>query len=468
MKKLNLLLLKAFIGPFIATLFITNFLLLMIWFWKWLEDIVGKGLEISLILELVGYASLNQIPMSLPLAMLLSSIMTFGKLGETVELTALKALGVSMFRVMQPLIIVTVVFTLTAFYINDSVLPKTNTKLKNLLQDITSKKPELSIPEGVFYKGLEGYTIRVGKKNEDKSLKDILIFDNKSNADRFILADSGKILLSNDGNALILHLFNGNAYEYQKEDFENDKERTFPLVRNKFDENELIFDLSSFNFVRSENDYEYDARLKNNESISFFIDSLSKNVAERKIRLLDELHTNFFIRPSEDFNIDTLTFTPQNILEKLDTINNTVKSSINVHAADIAHNAKQYIYGAKIEIQNDQYLIDRHIIEWHKKYTLSIACLILFFVGAPFGAIFKKGGLGMPVVISTVVFIVYHVLTIAGEKLAKSDWTIVNGIWLATYVLAPIGLFLSYKAMTDSPIFDFKKIKRLFTKSKNK
>ena len=227
MKKLNLLLLKAFIGPFIATLFITNFLLLMIWFWKWLEDIVGKGLEISLILELVGYASLNQIPMSLPLAMLLSSIMTFGKLGETVELTALKALGVSMLRIMRPLIFITILFTFAAFYINDSVLPKTNTKLKNLLQDITSKKPELSIPEGVFYKGLEGYTIRVGKKNEDKSLKDILIFDNKSNADRFILADSGKILVANNGNTLVLHLFNGNAYEYQKEDFENNKERWY-------------------------------------------------------------------------------------------------------------------------------------------------------------------------------------------------------------------------------------------------
>jgi lipopolysaccharide export system permease protein len=139
-----------------------------------------------------------------------------------------------------------------------------------------------------------------------------------------------------------------------------------------------------------------------------------------------------------------------------------------LHSTDIAHNAKQYIYGAKIEIQNDQYLIDRHIIEWHKKYTLSLACLILFFVGAPFGAIFKKGGLGMPVVISTVVFIVYHVLTISGEKLAKSDWEIVNGIWLATYVLAPIGLFLSYKAMTDSPIFDFKKFKKLFSKSTQK
>ena len=196
MKKLQLLLFKTFLGPFLLTLFITNFLLLMIWFWKWLEDIIGKGIEFEIIAELVGYAALNQVPLSLPLAILLSSIMTYGKLGETIELTAVKSLGISLWRAMYPLILFVFGVAIFAFVFSNNVLPYTNGKLKMLLNDISDKKPELSIPEGVFYKELQGYTIRIGKKYPDKTLKDVMIFENKENSKNgFVLAKPKKVSL---------------------------------------------------------------------------------------------------------------------------------------------------------------------------------------------------------------------------------------------------------------------------------
>lgn len=458
MKKLHKLLLGTFLGPFLATLFITNFLLLMIWFWKYLEDIIGKGLDFLVVLELIGYASLNQIPMSLPLAMLLSSIMTFGKLGETVELTALRSLGVSMWRTMQPLILVAALFSVGAYYVNDNVLPVTNTKLKNLLRDITAKKPELSIPEGVFYKGLDGYTIRVGKKNPDKSLKNLIIFENKSNSDRFITADSGRLELSTDGEDLVLVLFNGTAYEYQQEDYKKSKYRRFPMIRNDFVQNQLVFSLNSFSFERTESNFDYDARLKNNAKIIQYADSLSENISLRKQRLVKELQRNFYLRPDTTFCNDTLNYQNLALYATMDSLSAGDKVKIYRHAADIAHNAQQTIYSAKVEVFNDDKFMVRHLIEYHKKIAFSVACLILFFVGAPFGAIVKKGGLGMPVVISAGVFVVYHVLSMIGEKLAKNgDWEVYKAVWMATVVMFPLGLFLMLRVILGN-VLSFKNL----------
>ena len=464
MKKLHLLLLNTFSGPFFLTLFITNFLLLMIWFWKWLEDIVGKGIDFLVIAELVGYASLNQVPLSLPLAVLLSSIMAYGKLGETIELTAIKSLGISLWRAMFPLILVVVSFSYLAFVFSNNVLPASNKKLKALLSDITRQKPELSIPEGVFYNELEGYTIRLGKKYPDKTLNDIIIFENKQGSNRFITADSGRMETANQGDLLVLTLINGNAYDQEDESNKPAALKKFPLIQNQFDENQIIFDLTDFKFVRSENENRSsDAKMLTNAQLDVVIDSMDVQMNKRRKQLVNDLNRNFYFREDSTLTYDSIVcypFEKANLLENFDSL---TRKQIIHHAADIAQNSKNYIHGAAMVLENQHKIQNKQKVEWHRKYTLSFACLLLFFIGAPFGAIVKKGGLGLPVIISVFIFLSFHVLSIVGEKLAKSgSWEAADGMWMAAFVLTPLGIFLTFKATSDSALFNIQAYKKFF------
>lgn len=465
MRKLHLLLLKAYAGPFLLTLFITNFLLLMIWFWKYLEDIIGKGIEFSIIAELIGYASLNQVPLSLPLAVLLSSIMTFGQLGETVELTAVKSLGISLWRAMFPLITLTVALSILAFVFSNSVLPVSNKKLKTLLSDITRQKPELSIPEGVFYRELEGYTIRLGKKYPDKTLNDILIFENKLNSNRFITADSGRMETANNGDLLVLTLLNGNAYDQEDESGKTSQQKTFPLTHNQFDENQIIFDLTAFQFVRSEKDKKSsNPRMLNNTQLDRVIDSMYVQIEKREDQLVSDLNRNFFFREDSTLLYDTITAYPFKSPTILANFDSLIQKQILHHATDIAQNTKNYIHGGGMVLENQHKIQNKQKVEWHRKYTLAFACILLFFIGAPFGAIVKKGGLGLPVIISVFIFLSFHVFSIIGEKLAKNgSWEPYQGMWMAALILTPLGLFLTYKATSDSALFNAHAYKKFFS-----
>ena len=466
MKKLHLLILKTFAGPFLLTLFITNFLLLMIWFWKWLEDIVGKGIEFGIIAELVGYASLNQIPLSLPLAILLSSIMTYGKLGETVELTAIKSLGISLWRAMLPLIIVVLVLSTGAFFFSNNVLPKSNQNLKMLLHDISTKKPELSLPEGIFYHQLDGYTIRIGKKYKDKTLKDVIIFENQNNSNRFITADSGKMETANQDSLLVLTLINGNAYDQDSQTDKGLLEKTYPLVHNRFKENQIIFNLSSFQFVRTDEQiYSNNSKMQSVHELQNSVDSMHNQMNRRQDQLFDDLYRNFFFRVDSNLSFDTITPYPFKTAHILSEIEPQFHQQIYTHAIDIARNAKNYIHSGSMVLENQNRIKNKYLVEYHRKFTLSFACLLLFFIGAPFGAIVKKGGLGAPVVISVFLFLSFHVLSIVGEKLAKNgSWEAFEGMWLAAVVLSPLGLFLTYKATSDSPLFNAHWYKKQFKK----
>jgi len=438
----------------------------MIWFWKWLEDIVGKGIELGVIAELVGYASLNQVPLSLPLAILLSSIMTYGKLGETVELTAIKSLGISLWRAMFPLILLVTMFTGLAFVFSNNVLPRTNKNLKMLLNDVSHQKPELSIPEGVFYNELEGYSIRIGKKYRDKTLNDIIIFQNKIDNNRFITADSGRMELGNDGKLLVLTLINGNAYDQESESEKINQEKSYPLVHNQFKENQIIFNLESFQFVRSEDgNYSSNSKMRNIAELEVSIDSMGGQMLKRSNQLYDDLYRNFYFTADSTISYDNITPYPLSkavVLHNFDTIK---RKQIIHHAADIARNAKNYIHSSRMVLHNQQKIQNRHKVEFHRKFTLSFACILLFFVGAPFGAIVKKGGLGAPVIISVFLFLTFHVLSIVGEKLAKNgSWEVYEGMWMATLVLLPIGVFLTFKATSDSSIFNATAYKKFFLK----
>jgi lipopolysaccharide export system permease protein len=306
MKKLHRLVFQTFLGPFIITLVISNFLLLMIWMVKYLEDIIGKGLEFSIILEMMGRGALNQIPFSLPLAMLLSSTMTFGKLGETVELIAMKSLGISLQKAMNPLLVFAVMITIGAFFFTNNYLPYSNKKLKTLVSDIRISKPELLIPEGVFYNQLRGYTIRIGKKYKDKSIADVLIFDDSNDGmDGFIAADSGNMALSTSGKFLILNLINGNTYRRDREKVKPGKKKKIPYVRNKFKTNQILFDLSGFKFEKtSPSDRGKSTRNMNIKELSQGIDSLNNKRLGRLISARKDLDHKYFFRPDTIFQYD--------------------------------------------------------------------------------------------------------------------------------------------------------------------
>lgn len=440
----------------------------MIFMMKYLDDLVGKGLEMSVILKMMGLASLNQLPYSLPLAMLLSSTMTYGKLGETVELSAMKSLGVSLWRAMFPLIVFASFLSVVAFFFSNNLLPKTNAKLTSLVTDIRMKKPELLIPEGMFYQDIQDYTIRIGKKHPDKTLSDIVIFDDSQKSrGGFISSDSGRMELSSDGTKLILTLIDGNSYKEENEKVRPGKKRTFPLVRNTFEENRIVFDLSGEQFTESDPD----KMSKSSKRMTVYeleaaMDSTKLSQQNRKDQLKADLVRKYYFKPDSSivdslltpFSIDTsstvLGFFP---LEKREQI---LRSAV-----DLCRNAKNYISSAEIVTTNQDKIMAQQRIYWHKKFTLSFACLLMFFIGAPFGAIVRKGGLGLPVVIGIFLFLFFHVTTTSMEKMAKKDQIDpLIGMWMASFILTPVGLFLTYKATTDSQLFNFQAYKSFFKK----
>ena len=441
----------------------------MIFMMKYLDDLVGKGLEITVILKMMGLASLNELPYSLPLAMLISSTMTFGKLGETVELTAMKSLGISLWRAMFPLIIFSVFISFTAFYISNTLLPKSNAKLSALVSDIRMQKPELLIPEGVFYQDLGDYTIRIGKKYPDKTLSDIVIFDDSHQGNGgFISSDSGRMELSKDGEKLILTLIEGSSYKEENERLKPGMNRSYPLIRNNFKTNQLIFDLSGNEFEES------DPRKKGKSpkrmtitELEIAFDSTKSAQKSRKNQLYKDLIRKYYFRKDTTFATDTLTPFSIDSATLLLSIPEKKRISIVKNAINLSRNTKNYISSADLVTSNQDSIMIQHRVYWHKKFSLSFACILIFFIGAPFGAIVRKGGLGLPVVIGVFLFLFFHVATTSMEKTAKKgDIDPLIGMWLPYFTLGPIGLFLTYKATTDSALFRFqsyrKALKKLF------
>lgn len=433
---------------------------------KYLEDIIGKGLDFSIILEMIARGSLNQIPFSLPLAVLLSSTMAYGKLGETIELTAMKALGISLTKAMRPLFIFTAFLAVGAFYFSNNYLPYSNKKLASLVNDIRKSKPELLIPEGVFYDQLKGYTIRIGKKHEDKSISDVLIFDDsKDGQGGFIASDSGRLSLSKSGDHLILNLIDGNTYKRDKEKVKPGKMRKLPFMRNNFKTNQIIFDLSSFNFEKSD---------PNNRGKSF------KNIPVKQIKesrdsvilkkhkdlqtFIKGQYHKYYFRKDTTFLGDTVKgFNHDSIMARIASLDSIKKRIILKTAKDATTQSNNRIKNFTAMRKNVEKFTNQHTTEIHKRYSMALACLIMFFIGAPFGAIVRKGGLGLPVVIGVILFLIYYVISTSMEKLCKKgDFDPILGMWLAPIILTPIGIFLTYKATTDSALFSKEAYKRSF------
>lgn len=478
-KRLDMYMLRNFLGLFVLTLVICIFILLMQFVWLHVRDLVGKGVGLSVLAEFFVYAVASVVPLALPLAVLLSSLMTFGNLGEQVELTAMKAAGISLFRIMRPLVVAVMIICVGAFYFSNNILPVSQVKLWTLIFSLRQKSPELDIPEGEFYDGIHGYHIYVRHKNPRRGmLYDMMIYDySKGFRDATVmLADSGKIVMSDDKHYLMLHLFSGESFEnlnrkqqratgttknipYRREQFaEKQILIDFDSDLNRFDESlladqhvskdtrQLLQSIDSVNALSKEKGDEQSKQMLESRYFGREHQTLAsqEKLAERHARTVEQAK-QAGIDWHDQYNPDSL-FASMTYSEKERTL--TV-------ALERARAQRDQIDYNAVVLDDYQRYIRRHEVELHRKFTLAFACLIFFFIGAPFGAIIRKGGLGMPVVVSVVMFIIYYIIDNTGYKMAREAlWPAWAGMWLSSFVLLPIGVFLTYKAATDSALFN--------------
>jgi lipopolysaccharide export system permease protein len=434
--------------------------------WKYIDDLVGKGLEWYILGELLLYMMATFVPLALPLAMLLSSIMTFGTFGENYELVATKSAGISLIRLMKPLIVVSALVCVGAFYFANNIIPIANLKAGALLYDVRQQRPALAIREGIFYNGIEGYSIRIGEKDEEgKVLKDIMIYDHSQGLgnNKVILAESGSMVMSHDERYLILTLENGRSYEEQLKPRGTDPGK--PHIRTMFLKQEIRFDLSAFKLERTNEDLFKDhQQMLNLKQLKQSTDTLQERLDKRISDYKSNVNTYFQYKPdkvnAEAKAADTAYF--------FNTLPPNEKTVIIESALNIARSLKSYISATNDDVEYRKNVIRRHEIEFHRKFTLSFAILVLFFVGAPLGAIIRKGGLGMPVVVSMFFFILFHVMSITGEKFAREGvLSPAEGMWASALILLPVGIFLTHKANTDAGLMEkesYARLKRRITR----
>lgn len=456
-KRIDSYLFKNFISLFFITFFICLFIVVMQFFWLHIDDLVGKGLGLGVLLELFLYASLSMIPLSLPLAILLASLMTFGNLGERFELLAMKSAGISLFRIMRSLFVFIFFICIGAFFFSNNVIPVVQMKMWTLMISVQQKSPELDIPIGEFYSGVNGLHFYVrGKDHKTKVLKDVMIYDfsNGFNNASVTTADSARIQLTADKKNLMLTLYNGESFENLKKQELGLRSKSIPYRRETFVKKEVLVDFDA-NFNRMDESMMQDqhiskdiVRLTNDIDSSLLVrDSLQQNFTHEMVTT--RYYHNVY---EEEFELDELTpVSPDSLL--LAMSQSDLKLTVNNALMTVKSTKNEVQYNHIIISDVDRYVI-QHSVESHRKFTLSFACLIFFFIGAPLGAIIRKGGLGMPVVVSVALFIIYYIIDTTGQKMAREGiWETWQGMWLSSAVLLPVGIFLTYKAATDSALF---------------
>ena len=569
-KKLDILIIKAFIGPFLATFFVTLFVLVLQFMWLYIDDFVGKGLDTVTVLRMLMYVAATTVPLALPLAVLLSSIMTLGNLGETYELVAIKSAGISLLRFLRPLFVVSFVITCIAFYFNNNILPYANLKMNTLKYDIIVSKPAFAIKEGVFYDKIEGFVIKIGKKERDDStIRNVVIYEQNNNGqqDNMIVADSGTMVVSPDKQSLIFTLRDGSRYQ---EKMERGSTTGSELIRMSFKTYKKVLDLSSFRMNKTddsafkdnyqmksviqlakiidsikgvENRYAHQASQGVNMGMKFpaYLDTTGWDAIDKKplyskyLLPIDSVRDTLrrewtvalrrqdstdrvqdSIRKKQDSQrlaqealqkqrnksnpkggVPANTTGPANTASVPSPLNpNTpapgqasrvpktapdprfsdlLPDSVRLTVMDKAINT---ISSAKVALVQpvtlyaaEQKTLLRHQEAWHEKFTMAVACMVMFLIGAPLGSIIRKGGIGMPLVFAVIFFVIFFLLNNFGRKfVGQAVMTPLAGMWMPTYVLTPIGLFLVYKALNDSQLFNkefyfrlTKKIRPLFT-----
>ena len=461
LKKLDILVIKAFIGPFIATFFITLMVLIMQFFWLWVDDFVGKGISNDILLEFIWYQSAVLVPLALPLSVLLSSIMTFGNMGESYELVAIKSAGISLLRFMRPLLIVTLFICGIAFTFSNYIIPVANLKSRTLLSDIVNANPSFDLKEGVFYDKIPGFAIKVGQKERDSIIKDVIIYEQTNTTqDNFIIASSGIMRATKNKRFLEFNLKNGWRYE------ERGAHPNTEYIRLGFKEYTKQFDIGSLGLQQLTPDSvnKNNARMYSMRQLDKAIDSLERYNSKFSSRVKTTVfHTFYFVTVLDsNWRADSV---ETNARSFDNLIPDSIKSSVRQKALVKLSNARVTNQMMIDQKAAEAKTLRQHKIEWHRKIALSMACLVLFMIGAPLGSIIRKGGLGSPLIFSIVFFMLFYFSNTTGEKSAKEgSMTPFTGMWLATFILLPIGLFLTYKAMRDSQLFNKEMYQRFFRK----
>lgn len=465
MKKIYRLILKSYLGPLVLTFFIIIFILMMNFVWRYIDELVGKGLDPMVIVELIMYATINMIPMGLPLAILLATIMAMGNLGENYELLAMKSAGMSLMQIMKPLFWVIGIISFGSFFIVNDLVPYANKKMFSIIYDIKQQNEALEFQDGLFFNGIDDMSIRVEKQDpKTKLLTKVLIYDNRSrNGDMTTtIADSGYIRLSDDKRYLLVTLFNGETYE-QSRNYQWYTKSS--LRRHKFERQDGKIPMSGFDFQRSdENMFGNNSQTMDISDLQHNIDSLDMLVNSITATAYNPLlRDQIFARdpdgvaPPDSIEIDLSRKTFGALLidsvKKLDTRTKGRVYESALRTARSSRNMFSFDESTSKEALNQLY---RSKNEWHRKLTLPISILIFFLIGAPLGAIIRKGGLGMPIVISVIFFVIYYIISISGEKFAKEGtWSSLLGMWISAIILTPLAIYLSHTANNDSPLLDF-------------
>lgn len=455
MKKLDKLIIKTFLGPFIATFFVTLFVLVMQFLWKYIEDLVGKGLDTGTIVQLLTYTSASLVPLALPLAVLLSSIMTFGNLGESFELVALKSSGISLLRFIRPLLFVCTIIAILAFLFANYVIPLANLQSKSLLYDITNAKPAFNIKPGVFYSDIPNYTIKVAQKEKDnQTIHQVMIFDKSSGSggDKLILAEKGTMVLSKDKRFLYFVLNDGWRYEER-----NNRGYNAPgdMTRMGFKQYKKAFDMSTLAFSRLDMGlFASNQQMQNIRQLDKSIDSIQKEISAYSRTVNAYVTTRYPFYKWKDTGW-AATVPPLKATTFEEVIPEKSRRYILERAEQTIRETQSTLEPTAKEFQDKFNLMLLHKVEWQRKFTLAVACIVMFLIGAPLGSIIRKGGLGTPLVFAVVFFVIFNIFFMVGEKMARSDvMTTWSGMWLSNIVLLPIAAFLIYKAMNDSQLFN--------------
>jgi lipopolysaccharide export system permease protein len=446
------------------------FVLLMQFLWVYVDDLVGKGLSFKIFLELFFHASVTFVPMALPLAILLASIMSFGDLGEHYELVAIKASGISIWTAMRPLFIFSILLSGMAFIFSNSINPVAMLKFKTLLGDIRRQKLAFDIKEGQFYKDIENYVIHVDRKGKDGStIYGVKIYDHtdREGNNKIIVADSGVMSLSPNQRTIIFTLYNGHNYTE-----DNSDQQTFkfnrPFERMSFREEQIKFSLASFDLTRSNEEmYKSYQAMMNIHQLSTALDSLEARYDDKKENFCQSFQQRLSHYESGRRNNDPppAALNAQLTWPLLENLNPDTRSAVLEIATGISRNAKENVSFNKQDLAGQNLNIKKHKKEWHKKFTLSFACLVFFFIGAPLGTIIRKGGLGLPVVISVLFFVIYYIISTVAERMAEfGDLNMFLGVWISSILIFPVGLFLTFKATTDSSLLDGDSWKKIFRK----
>lgn len=476
-KRIDKIVFVAFIAPLIFTFIISEFIFLMQFLWKYIDDLVGKGLETTLLFQLLGLFSFKVVPLALPLSILLASSMVMGNFGENNEIVACKASGISTLRMMSSLLVFVLLLSIGAFYFSNRVLPYTNLKFMSLLMDIRKHKPALDIKEGVFYKGINGFTLKIGKKAPNNtSIFDIIIYDHSSGYgnDNILLAEKGEMELSADGRYMVLELMDGRQYQETMK-----RNKSFELLNEQniveFKYYRKVFDLKEFKLSRTDQSlYKGYHEMLNSKQLRIEADSINRDLLASK-------------NVMNDYNRGFLLYSRPEVLPEKDTVGfQQEKDSLNITGMLSSDGPNMTVVNSAIaNIESMQNYLEMHLsdldvkksfkekfeVELYKRFMLSFACIIFLLIGGSMGAIVRKGGLGMPILISICFYLVFHVLNMTGDKLAYNRVVPAEiGAWLPAIVLLPIAIGLAYAATNDSKIFkkdtyiNFFNIKQLYLK----